>query len=404
MPEKSRKRSDGPAAATAGGEDRLGALPDDALLRVLSLLPSEDAVRTCALARRWRHLWRSVPALRVDCGGDGRRWDARWLHRFVAAFLRLRDGRVPLEECDIYCRPLGRGRGGAADVALCFRAAQKWIRHAVSRCGARVLKVAVYTPVQGLELPDAPLISQHLTTVDLFEVELESQTLDLSGCPALEDLEMSSCSIGGEIILLPSVKRLKIICYLRIPGLLLCLRACRRLQQQSSVMVACYGCYGNLLFEDDNNDQCVLLDGLSGAMELELIAQPEVWSIIEASGCYNAREGSLVSKHLMVVEVKYHEDEVLHKLLMILNTCGVPPEKVAIRKSNSRSSERSSVLSRGMKTVDLSSISRLFTKLSPKFGQWGSTFCLCDRHIHCAYLKGAMGVAGILGLRSLRRQ
>jgi hypothetical protein len=51
--------------AVAGGEDRIGALPDDVLKYLLSFLPSSNAVRTCVLARRWRTLWKSVPALRI---------------------------------------------------------------------------------------------------------------------------------------------------------------------------------------------------------------------------------------------------------------------------------------------------------------------------------------------------
>ncbi|KAM0904359.1 hypothetical protein ACQ4PT_018068 [Festuca glaucescens] len=55
----------GTEMAVAGGEDFIGALPDDVLRYVLSFLPSRNAVRTCVLARRWRMLWRSVPALRI---------------------------------------------------------------------------------------------------------------------------------------------------------------------------------------------------------------------------------------------------------------------------------------------------------------------------------------------------
>jgi hypothetical protein len=49
----------------SGGAQRMGALPDDLLHHVLSFLPAHEAVRTCLLARRWRHLWKSVAALRI---------------------------------------------------------------------------------------------------------------------------------------------------------------------------------------------------------------------------------------------------------------------------------------------------------------------------------------------------
>ena len=38
----------------------------------------------------------------------------------------------------------------------------------------------------------------------------------------------------------------------------------------------CDGCYGNLYYVDDEDNQCVLLGGLSGTTNLELIALPEV--------------------------------------------------------------------------------------------------------------------------------
>lgn len=54
------------------GYCRIDVLPDESLQHVLSFLPAREAVQTCVLARRWRHLWRSVPALRIT---SGPRWD-----------------------------------------------------------------------------------------------------------------------------------------------------------------------------------------------------------------------------------------------------------------------------------------------------------------------------------------
>ncbi|CAN6242323.1 unnamed protein product [Urochloa humidicola] len=49
----------------AGG-DRLSALPDRALHRVLSFLDVHDAPRTSVLSRRWRALWCDVDAVNID--------------------------------------------------------------------------------------------------------------------------------------------------------------------------------------------------------------------------------------------------------------------------------------------------------------------------------------------------
>jgi hypothetical protein len=72
-------------------EDRIGALPDDILCRVLSFLPSRQSVCTCVLARHWCNLWKSVPTVRVYEG------ETAW---FVSSLLLLRD-RAPLDEFEI---------------------------------------------------------------------------------------------------------------------------------------------------------------------------------------------------------------------------------------------------------------------------------------------------------------
>ncbi|XP_021310575.1 putative F-box/FBD/LRR-repeat protein At4g03220 isoform X2 [Sorghum bicolor] len=56
-----------------GGEDRLSALHDDLLLRILVLLDTTEAARTSVLACRWRSLWRDAPEVRFNPAPDGNR-------------------------------------------------------------------------------------------------------------------------------------------------------------------------------------------------------------------------------------------------------------------------------------------------------------------------------------------
>uniref|UniRef100_A0A8R7U1I5 F-box domain-containing protein n=1 Tax=Triticum urartu TaxID=4572 RepID=A0A8R7U1I5_TRIUA len=60
------KRARGGGIGVRQSVDRLSALPNDLLHAVLSRLKARQVVRTCVLSARWRHLWRSVPCLRID--------------------------------------------------------------------------------------------------------------------------------------------------------------------------------------------------------------------------------------------------------------------------------------------------------------------------------------------------
>lgn len=56
----------GGGGSSGGDVDRLSALPDSLLHAIMSFLKARQAVQTCVLGTRWRHLWRAVPCLDVD--------------------------------------------------------------------------------------------------------------------------------------------------------------------------------------------------------------------------------------------------------------------------------------------------------------------------------------------------
>ncbi|CAN6374724.1 unnamed protein product [Urochloa humidicola] len=141
-------------ARANAGEDHLSALPFDALLHVLSFLPSDDAVCTSVLARRWRHLWKSTRSLRLtrrECHRTGPHdrtwrtasgralWTTRSLTSFISHFLLLRGAGgsgSPIDEFEISCGQIGSvDEFGDGDMVAVL-----WIRHALSVCHARVLR------------------------------------------------------------------------------------------------------------------------------------------------------------------------------------------------------------------------------------------------------------------------
>nr|ACS49601.1 F-box family-4 [Oryza alta] len=118
--------------------DRISELPDDVLEHMLSFLPAHDAVRTSLLARRWRHLWRSAPGLRVT-GVKGWR-SADTFARYVDTLLRLRSSphAPPVDACHFDFRSsdfdfdnswLANGSAAATEQL------RGWIHRAVGRNG-----------------------------------------------------------------------------------------------------------------------------------------------------------------------------------------------------------------------------------------------------------------------------
>ncbi|CAI0441637.1 unnamed protein product [Linum tenue] len=63
---KAGKRRRGGEGEDTIGRDRLSALPDRALVHILSFVDSKDAVQTCVLSRRWRCVWKQVPVLNFN--------------------------------------------------------------------------------------------------------------------------------------------------------------------------------------------------------------------------------------------------------------------------------------------------------------------------------------------------
>uniref|UniRef100_A0A0D9XQ97 F-box domain-containing protein n=1 Tax=Leersia perrieri TaxID=77586 RepID=A0A0D9XQ97_9ORYZ len=212
-----------PPSGGGGDEDRLGDLPDGILHHILGFLPAPESVRTCVLARRWRHLWKSATGLRIANldGGDK-------LHDFVYHLLLLR-GRAPLDTCELKF-------GGLFDFDYRDRPVILWFRHAVL-CEVQVLRLQVSWYGAPLHLDGPPLASRHVVKLELIDVELAHSFLDFSSCPVLEHLEIARCDLSdAKNISSQSLKRLKIIkcdfscnfrTRIRVPNLLsLCLQDC----------------------------------------------------------------------------------------------------------------------------------------------------------------------------------
>ncbi|EEC67845.1 hypothetical protein OsI_35460 [Oryza sativa Indica Group] len=165
----------------------------------------KEAVRTCLLARRWLHLWKSATGLRIGeddiylrCVKDNK--------EFLDRLLLLRDG-APLDTCVLRFRWLDWYRDEGLDDTV---RVNHWFRHALlHKVRFLLLDVDIWYRFPFL-IDEMPLVSRHLTRLQLKNIGLNDSFLNFSSCPALEHLVFESCKFDCAKISSSSAKRLSI--------------------------------------------------------------------------------------------------------------------------------------------------------------------------------------------------
>ncbi|XP_020879881.1 F-box/FBD/LRR-repeat protein At2g04230-like isoform X2 [Arabidopsis lyrata subsp. lyrata] len=212
----------------AMNKDRISDLPEALLLHILSSLPTEKAIATSVLSKRWRSLWKMVPKLKFDYKfhplAD---MDAHVFSENVYRSLSLHKAPV-LESLHLTFE----GRTDCMDVGI-------WIATAFARRVRKLVLVSVYHEEQIVILPSVlfscndtleilklkyaidlefpPRVClKSLRKLYLYEVQFkdeESVSNFLCGCPSLEDLVVhrySNADVENFTIVVPSLQRLTI--------------------------------------------------------------------------------------------------------------------------------------------------------------------------------------------------
>ncbi|KAM0883782.1 hypothetical protein ACQ4PT_031410 [Festuca glaucescens] len=288
--------------------DRIGALPDDILHHLLSFLPVQSAVRTCVLARRWRHLWKFTTSLRIV--GVQRQGPVQELRKFLDHLLILRE-RMALDTVEIEFSEFLKDDVPYVNLWTRFFAEKIWTRFGV-QWGVRALTLHINHCAR-LYLDGLPLVSQHLNTLDLDGVGLQLKSLDFSCCPALKDLKMNFCEIHVH----------KISCE-RPPAAEFVfsrdLKQCPTFSKLKSLLLNEYWC----MAPDLDPLACSLKNSpVLEKLSLQLFSNGG--DIIEMIGSYSSVErSSAISEHLKIVEVKFHEmDKTTRKVLKFLCTFNI---------------------------------------------------------------------------------
>ncbi|XP_078169383.1 F-box protein At4g22280-like isoform X2 [Carex rostrata] len=205
--------------------DRISDMPDELLTRILSLLTTEEAVRTCILSKRWTDLWTSTDTLDFGSHEFGNSdCDKRFL-RFIHGVLNRRDFS-PLDKFKLtWWSYLNRSGHGIVE---------ECISHAVASMPRLIYIYISSNPI--FKLPDSllncGLVKEMslLTGYSLFKSKPKSINLPslqkleighisidddlikmfLLGCPVLEELALTDCRLMFKEINSNVVKKLTI--------------------------------------------------------------------------------------------------------------------------------------------------------------------------------------------------
>ncbi|KAE8776687.1 hypothetical protein D1007_50671 [Hordeum vulgare] len=200
----------------ASGGDRLSALPDEALVRILSHLVTDEAVRTSANSSRWRYVHEGVPVIALV--------DTRTCQRVYP----MDDLKVCFDH-QVACAILGKGvetpirvlrLSGVLDAP--YDLLDQWIATAVTsgvedldvKLSYRTLRRLCLTCCWALNLPGsvdmASLETLHLAMVTARDGLLQQL---LSSCPRLANLTLEECASVKEItVTSPCLRKFTMIC------------------------------------------------------------------------------------------------------------------------------------------------------------------------------------------------
>lgn len=379
LPRKAPKNASAAAAAPVEGRDHISNLPDGVLQHILSFLPAQDVVRTCVLAKRWRHMWESTTVLRFVCGRMKEPGSVDEIQEFVDHLLRLRiRGGTPLDTCEFRICEIDEFDWSRTNL---------WIRIAL-QCKVRVLQLMCsgIRPLDGHPI----FISQYLKKLQLVGLHddmMPSRFLDFSCCPNLEDLEIVDCYLGCALLISSqSLKRLTIeigsfgddcrmpICAPNLVSLWLevCDGRIPSLERMPSLLTAYVEIYSDVDCvnsdsdddDDDGNDdnQSILLQGLSDVRNLVLISYDTKMFVfrrdLEFCSSFNKLKSLLLDEYwcqpaddFSALACLLKLSPVLEKLTLQLYSKG-PKHKVEIKLS-CKPLDMSAAISQHLKTLEV---------------------------------------------------
>uniref|UniRef100_A0A0D3GWD0 Uncharacterized protein n=1 Tax=Oryza barthii TaxID=65489 RepID=A0A0D3GWD0_9ORYZ len=190
-----------PTVLEASTYDFISSLPDESLQHILCFMTTREAIQTCVLSTRWRHIWKSVQCLEIKASEfTSKMGFVNFMDNLV-----LRRGCVPLDSLRMYTLYQH------GNVSLNHHNANMWVGYALRR-NVRELHICEHYS-EYFDLDHSSFISSHLKILRLRNVTISDLFIEklFSGCPALQDLVMIDCCVYATRFSSTSLKNLTFI-------------------------------------------------------------------------------------------------------------------------------------------------------------------------------------------------
>ncbi|XP_071712285.1 F-box/LRR-repeat protein 25-like [Rutidosis leptorrhynchoides] len=163
-------------------------VPVELIQRIQTLLPVEEAARTCVLSKTWSHSWSTIPHLRFDqtlwfLDEEKERDYIKFMYRTMSRYVQ---DNIPIESFDLKLDDL-------QSVSVPY----EWIRTVVA---ARLKELSINTSSEFYILPGEIFSGKYLHTLSIENSSVSPKPPHVINCVSLRVLKLFRMKISEEVL------------------------------------------------------------------------------------------------------------------------------------------------------------------------------------------------------------
>lgn len=208
-----------PARKLIDGADFINSMPDEILHHILSFIPTDLAMKTSVLSRRWRHVWSETPCLdinefRLKPGGMNQTLTSYTAPKITSFNLCMSLDHNTASQVDSWIEFAISRKAQKLSVSIVDFNYSKTYSFPVFFYLSSSLKQLTVTLDYYDMIPTCTVSWKSLRNLSLHCCKLPDESMDniLSGCPILESLTLHKCRLLERLDLSksPNLRRLEI--------------------------------------------------------------------------------------------------------------------------------------------------------------------------------------------------